>query len=257
MAEEKIDENLAKPLGIGFDNVWQFLREYVREGREEGTSTPDLTFSLDHFREIENMEEQLNGIRERPLCVIEGCTSPTNGLGLKQFLESYSIDNPEIHAIDLIDVETIFTQHGITMPNLVFHVADARDLSSLYDTGSVDIVAQDFLLNCAPYTTHLPIMREAHRIMNLDSVGFICFTDHQGPANNELISYSEIQEKYGVLFNDEAFSLRDLVSQSERGEYLHQRMQEELSGKVIVNEKEDNFVLVTKEGGNFEFKCLS
>jgi len=247
----EIDEKLAKPLGIGFDNVWTFLQEYIRPDREEGTSTPDLTFSLEHVKRIPDLDELVRRVGQNPLCVIEGCTSPTNGSALKQFVESYGIMNPEIHAIDLIDVKSIFEHHGIPMPDLSFHVADARDLSSLFGTGSVGIVAQDFLLNCAPYSTHLPIMQEAYRIMNQDSIAIVCFTDHQGPANNGLVSYREIELEYDVKFCDEAFSLKDLIPSDDEG--LLQRMQEELAGKVIVNSKEDNYVLVTEEGGNFEF----
>ncbi|MFH1400036.1 MAG: class I SAM-dependent methyltransferase [Nanoarchaeota archaeon] len=250
--EMDIDEKLSKPLGIGFDDVWTFLHEYIRPDRSEGSATPDLTFSLGHVDLIPQIGEMVRRVGDDPVCLIEGCTSPTNGRALDRFLRRHGATRPTVHAIDLIDVKSIFAEHGIDMPDMAFHVADARDLSGLFSAGSVDVVAQDFLLNCAPYATHSPIMREANRVMGPESVAFVCFTDHRGPANESMITYDEFEMKYLVPFKESAFSLRDIVTGRD-DDGLLQRMRRDLAGKVIADEAQGRYTLVTGAGGNFEF----
>ena len=250
----QIPKRISHPLGIGFDQIELFLKEYIRKDRDEKTSTPDLGLSLSHIEKIEGIEEMLSGIRQSPLCLIEGCTSPNNGKALKEFIEKIGINNPEIHAIDLIDVKTFLRNYGIEMPMTTFSVGDATNLRKSYSDSSVDVVAQDFLLNCAPYTTHLPIMQEVKRILTPQGKGLICFTDQQCILGQEQITYQQVQKELGLRFNEDAFCIRDLLPDDKRYDLdLKEKVLNELKGKVLVNGREDRYTLVTTDGGNFEF----
>ena len=249
-----ITDNIARPLGKGFDQVELFLEEYIREDRDEGTSTPDLKLSLGHVELIDGIEEILAPIRQEPLGLIEGCTSPTNGKALKEFLERHGKVSPEIYAIDLIDVKTIFDRFGIEMPYTSFFVGDATNLKNTYRDGSVDVVAQDFLLNCAPYTTHLPIMQEVNRILHPNGVGIICFTDNECILGTEQITQQQAQRELGVQINPDAFCIRDLLPPERAHDTgLYKAAADVLTGRVLVNGNGDKYTFVTEAGGNFEF----
>jgi len=249
-----IDDSIARPLGKGFDQVEVFLGEYIREDRDEENSTPDLGLSLRHVGMIDGIDEILSTVRQQPLCLVEGCTSPTNGQALKRFLERQGKSEAEVHAIDLIDVQAVFDRFGIEMPDTNFFVGDATNLNGTYRDGSVDVVAQDFLLNCAPYTTHLPIMQEVSRILNPGGVGIICFTDHQCILGTEQITQQQAQRELGVTINPDAFCIRDLLPPERADDAgLYKAATDALTGRVLVNGSADKYTFVTEAGGNFEF----
>lgn len=137
------------------------------------------------------------------------------------------------------------------MPGVEFTVADATDLRSLYDDRSVDVVAQDFLLNCAPHPTHLPIMREVGRILKPNGLGLISFTDNRCLTGTEHITHDEFRGQYGISPNEEAFSLADLIPGAD--EALRQRLVREVGGRALVNGRADRQTLITTAEGNFEF----
>ena len=247
-----VSPEIAKPLGKGFDHVEIFLSEYIRQDRTEDSATPDLGLSLGHIQRISGIDSLLAGVNNNPLCLIEGCTSPTNGKALFEFLNRYGKKNPIIHAIDLIDVKTIFEQQGILMPNLDFFVMDATRLK--YNNESIGVVAQDFLLNCAPHNTHYQIMHEAHRVMQEGGVGLICYTDHQCVLGKERITEKMLKKEFGVSLNGDAFSVVDLLSQNKsKDNGLYNALLTGLQDKVLINGSEDRWTYVTPHGGNFEF----
>lgn len=248
--------NNIKLLGIGFDQPELFISEYIRPGREEETSTPDLSFSLSHIAKISGIQELLNQLDSNPLCLIEGCTAPTNGIALKRFLEERRVRDPRIDAIDLMDVNALFRPYGMEIYETNFRVADARDLRELYSTGSVDVVAQDFLLNCAPHPSYDPILREAARIMNPNGLAIVCFTDNQCVLGCETIEPDQLRRRYGINVPRDAYCLRDAVRTlrlpQEDEDTLVKELTQELKGKVVVNGM-DEYTLITNAGGNFEF----
>ncbi len=247
-----ISEELARPLRKGFDAVHVFLHEYIRADRHEAISTPDLGLSLGHIEHIGNIGELVSEVREKPLCLIEGCTSPTNGQALAQFMARQNKPDATVHAIDLIDVKSIFDGYGITMIDTDFFVADACDLRDNYKNNSVDVIAQDFLLNCAPFDSHKPIMQEANRIMHPQGIALICFTDHNALMSAEELTYSQLETEFGLTYDQSAFCLRDLLpenhSDADFEDYFNA-----LNTKVLVDDTKTRYALITKDGGNFEF----
>lgn len=247
---------IIKPLGIGFDQPELFISEYIRPDRKEEISTPDLSFSLSHVEKIEGIQKILDQLEVNPLCLIEGCTAPTNGIALKRFLTERGVKDPRIDAIDLMDVNALFRPHGMEIYETNFKVADARDLGGLYSTGSVDVVTQDFLLNCAPHSTYEPITREAARIMNPKGLGIVCFTDNQCISGCETLDENELKRLYGITIPSTAYCLRDAVRTLELSrrdeDQMVTELTRELAGKVLVNSR-DEYTLITTAGGNFEF----
>jgi SAM-dependent methyltransferase len=249
----KIPERLAKPLGKGFDEVECFLSEYLRPDRDEVNSTPDLGFSLGHVEKIDGIEQILHGIDQNPECLIEGCTSPTNGKALKEFLEKYKKSVEQVTAIDLIDIKGIFDKHKLDMPYTKFRVADATDLKEMYNDASVDVVAQDFLLNCAPFSSQKPIMQEVARVLKPNGIGIICFTDNQCVMQREQVTVEQFEDRYKIKFKDDAFSVSDLLKKNgHTPEITREELLKEMTGKVVVDPAKNRYTLIT-ENGNFEF----
>jgi hypothetical protein len=242
----QISEDLERPLGKGFDNVPDFLKEYIRPERDEKQSTPDLGFSLGHFSKIEGIDQIIAPNLDNPLCLIEGCTCPTNGKALKNWLESHGAKKPQVDAIDLIDVGKIFEKFGIEMPDTSFFVADATNLRKNYKNSQLNFVVQDFLLNCAPHSTYNGIMNEVSRILKPEGLGLICFTDNKCIEHHEKITWDDVRSM-SLRPNKDAFCIRDLLD----GRVSYEKAVSLIAGKTIVDNDQHTFI--TKTGGNFEF----
>lgn len=241
-------ERKLNPLGKGFDpySFLNFLSVYVQSQKGDDT-TPDLRATMPHFEKIDGIAEMLGGLPRKPLCLIDGCSSPYNGTALKRFMQRHGFD-PTIHAIDLTDFEWALGLGGIGMKDMKFMVEDATATS--YPDASVDLVHQDFLLNCSPHRSHLKIMGEVARILQPEGVALVCFTDNQCVMSNgkkrTLIAHSRFADRFGIPFDRDAYCISD-ISPTRTAE-----LRDELTGKVIVSNDSDEFTFVT-ESGNFEF----
>lgn len=108
-----------------------------------------------------------------PRCLIEGCAVAGNVDTLFRFLMSQGIPRPDIHVIDLIDLAGL----GRTDPRARYAQADAGDLSRLFGDGSIDLLLQDHLMNCAPFAAYDGIIGEMARLLRPGGLAVVNYTD--------------------------------------------------------------------------------
>ena len=132
-----------------------------------------IAFALEHWRDNLPGGVLRAQIGQSPRCLIQGCASINNVGALVDFLRDQGITTPEIHVIDLIDLELLGHSH----PAARFHRADAAELGGLFPDQSVDLVVQDHLLNCAPRQSYPGILAELARILRPNGAALIHYTD--------------------------------------------------------------------------------
>jgi hypothetical protein len=108
-----------------------------------------------------------------PRCLIEGCASTNNVTALLGFLWRQGVPRPQIDVIDLIDLPAF----GALDARARFHQADAGDLSGLYGDGSIDLVLQDHMMNCAPVARYGAILGELSRVLRAGGLAMLNYTD--------------------------------------------------------------------------------
>ncbi len=111
-------------------------------------------------------------VGNNPRCLIQGSASNDNVASLTEFLLGQGIDSPDIHVIDLIDLKGL----GFAEQNAHYHQANAADLSIFAD-GSISLVVQDHMLNCAPIGQYDAIMGEITRILTPRGIAMLHYTD--------------------------------------------------------------------------------
>ena len=108
------------------------------------------------------------------------------------FLRAAGIAAPEIHIIDLIDLSAFWPMD----PAVTFHRANAAELANVFPDDCFDLVIQDHLLNCAPFSVYDKILGELRRILRPDGIALLHYTDSsafppgQGEAFRERIAAS-------------------------------------------------------------------
>ena len=233
-----------RPLGKGYEGFQEFFSRYCAASNDPN-SNPELATGLNSFRNTE-AKELIGRIGARPVCLIQGITCPRNGLSLRQFLSESGAEEPEIHGIDIMDVEAIARESGTELTHVSFAVGDAAGMHA-WANGTVDVLVQDHLLNCAPHGSHEAILAEAARV--LSPTGVMIFNVSVDPeAQNTRLSWCEAQRLLGTQLSDEAYCLRDIVG-DERVEELRSRF----AGKLIAHGSQRRELLVTHPYGNFEF----
>ena len=108
-----------------------------------------------------------------PRCLVEGCAVAENVDTLLRFLHAQGIPRPDIHVIDLIDLAGL----GRADPRARYAQADAGDLSGLFADGSVDLLLQDHLLNCAPIAAYDRVIGEMARVLRPGGLAMLNYTD--------------------------------------------------------------------------------
>jgi SAM-dependent methyltransferase len=244
---QAVDE--ARPLGRGYDAPWEFLSGYADPRRDPASAAPDLDASLRELHGLPRIDRWLRTLGSNPLCLIEGIAAPSNGAVLRRFLAAYGVSAPRIVAIDLINLAAFMRARHLAMTSMEFLVADASRLRGLFVDGSVDLVVQDFLLNCAPHGRHEPILREAARILRAGGLAIINFTDHRGVGRRPRLGREALASRYGIHLQDEAYCLRDLAG----GDGRLARLRQELAGTLLPGPAPRTCTLVTPPHGNFEF----
>lgn len=230
-----LTEAMARPLGHGYFPIESFLAPYLEANGHGVERSPDVAASLRQIGSDEVVTGVLRELGDAPVCLIEGISSPRNGAALRRFLAENGVHSPSIRAIDLADMRTIFDLIGEPLEGVDFEVADASALGAT-PSGSVDVLLQDSLLNCAPHCLHDAILREAARVLRPGGVAFINFTDHRGLANR----FRTRHPKPGAR----VYGLRDLPAAMRDG--LFQDM-------VLLEPDPERLTLVTAPHGNFEF----
>ncbi len=114
----------------------------------------------------------------------------------------------------------------------------AEDASSLHaiESGSVDVLVQDALLNRAPHCLHEAIMEETARVLRPGALAFIGFTDHQGLGARFRLRHP----RPGARIQ----GLRELPPALREGLF---------QDAVLLEADPARLTLVTAPSGNFEF----
>jgi hypothetical protein len=136
----------------------------------------------------------------------------------------------------------------LEMPPMTYHIADAAHLESLYGDGAIDLVVQDFLLNCIPAARHEPLLKEVGRVLKPGGIGIISFTSSESLNLYSAISTAQLRKDRNVAWNTQAYDLDEMEKTSNAGASLAY-----LTGKLIYNPDTSEFIYVAAAGGRFEF----
>jgi hypothetical protein len=179
--------------------------------------------------------------------LIQGYTTPCNAQALRHFLHANGICGAKIHAIDLFDLEAAYSRLGISLPDMDFTIANAAELEAVFAADSFQLVVQDFLLNCAPFSQHEMIISELSRILVEDGLALISFTDDEHANRIAIRTVAEAADCLGVEWDSGAYSLDDLLFTRgpEKGATL--------LGEMLRDSDSGSFIHVTPPYGNFEF----
>ncbi len=161
------------PIAAGYVRPGTYLTQNERRNAEDPQRKFSLGFALELWRDAVPRNLLPDRIGPSPRCLIEGSASAGNVDALIGFLRHQGIDAPDIHVIDLIDLEAMGHGHRTAR----FHHADACDLSGLFADGSFDLVLQDHLLNCAPVVAYPAILAELKRILRPGGMVLLHYTD--------------------------------------------------------------------------------
>lgn len=219
------------------------VRRYLQDTAQFEPGHPCLEDSLLVHGKVLNISSHILALPNNSRCLIEGYTTPKNAEYLREFLNSYGVQEPSIIAIDLIDIPNIYQKMNITFPKVDFILADASDLRSVFKNEQFELVVQDFLLNCAPPRLHYSILSEVSRMLS-----------KQGIA---LIQFSTLLERSlsNALTND---FINSAISTKVHSYSIHELMPEFVQSSVEFHGKlfrhPDNFYCyVTPDSGNYEF----
>jgi SAM-dependent methyltransferase len=136
----------------------------------------------------------------------------------------------------------------IEMPDMIYHIADASHLESIYQDHSVDIAIQDFLLNCIPAARHEAVLREVARILKPGGLGLISFTSNETLSVASACSTQQLRAKHRLDWDGQAYDLSDIEKINPQGEPL-----DFLKGKLLYHPPFAEFIFVAMVGGRFEF----
>jgi SAM-dependent methyltransferase len=164
-----------------------FLSRYRRSGPTTEPHAPDLCDSLREFSRIHAELGALGRLSDRCRCLIQGYAAPDNARHLREYLTAVGVASVDILAVDLYDLPTIYAGMECEHPPMRFQLADARDLRSVVEDQSIDLVAQDFLVNCVHPFDVAAIFQETSRVLAPDGIAFVSFTDDQCMRNVEVI----------------------------------------------------------------------
>jgi hypothetical protein len=236
----------ARPLGKGYSEIMQMVLSYAVAGKSAGN--PTLSHSLNRFRQMPEIKAALARLPANPLVLIEGYSTPGNAAALREFLCDFGPSQPRIETIDLYDLPHLYAVLDIEMPDMTYHIADASHLDSIYPDHSIDIVIQDFLLNCIPAARHEAVVREVGRILKPGGLGIISFTSSETLLVDSALSADQLRTEHGLDWDGQAYDLSDIEKINPRGEPL-----DYLKGKLIYHEPTSEFIYVATAGGRFEF----
>jgi hypothetical protein len=243
-----ISETVWRHLGRGYEHFDDFFLQYCTAS-DGSYHNPDLEMSLGAFA-VSEATSLVRKVGPRPRCLILGITCPRNGTALRQYLCQIGVKDPAIHAIDIMDVAAVARATGHGLRDVDFSV---RDASRLFDwpDGSVEILVQDHLLNCAPHGDHQAILSEAARVLSPNGILILNFSllDSGNQVGNDYsLNWSDAERLLGKRLSDKAYCLKDVV-----GDRRLTEVKSMMLGKVITDHELQRQVQVTHPHGNFEF----
>lgn len=232
----RIEEYQTLPVRVqGYAEPALYLQRCERRNDDDAQQKFSLKFALNSWRTELASGWLASRLGMKPRCLIQGSASAGNVDSLIRFLHDQGIPAPEIHVIDLIDLKGL----GYADPRAQYHRADAADLSDLFVDGSLDLLLQDHLLNCAPVCHYDSILAEVRRILDPAGLAFLHYTDPsrfpsaRGNSIEHLISSEG--PKYRLDMTDSMLQACFSMSPAER-----------------LIETADGFIIVTLPFGNLE-----
>lgn len=242
-------ERLMRPLGRGVLDLPALIEQFSAPAADAPGANPNVQRSLEAFARLPELGRWLRRLPPAPSVLIEGYSDPGNADALRGFLRGRVDGEAQVQTIDLFDLPAVYALLGLPTPDIGFRVADASDLSAHFADRSVDVVVQDFLLNCAPATLHAPILREVARILSARGLALISFTDRSGVRARPTLDVAEFEERFGRPWQPEAYNLSDLFPSGSPAESPLVK----LGGCVIYEPVSETATLVTQPSGRFEF----
>ena len=194
------------------------------------------------------IKKHLGGLPKEPLCLIQGYSTPGNAEALRQFIHDYIGSFPRIETVDLYDLPHLYDVLDIKMPPMRYHIADAAHLDYLYKNGAVDLVVQDFLLNCIPASKHEPLLNEVSRILRPNGLGIISFTSSEALGLSTALSTTQLRADHNLTWDAQAYDLADMAKANKAEISL-----DYLMGKLIYHQPTSEFIYIAQAGGRFEF----
>jgi hypothetical protein len=243
---ESFPQDSARPLGKGYSEIMQMVLSYAAEGKTEGN--PTLAHSLDRFRCLPDIRQHLAGLSQLPLCLIQGYSTPGNAKALRQFIHDYIGSYPRIETVDLYDLPHLYDVLDIRMPQMRYHIADASHLDHLYPDGAIDLVVQDFLLNCIPASRHETLLKEVSRILKSGGLGIISFTSSEALKLDSAMSTEQLKTEHHLTWDPQAYDLAEMAKANNPETSL-----DYLKGRLVYHQPTSEFIYIAKAGGRFEF----
>lgn len=204
-------EAVARPLGRGLHDPGGLIRNFLRPDPGAPGAAPNAQRSLDRFAQLPELATALRRLPASPRVLIEGCADPGNPEAVRRFLQPHITGEARVQVIDLYDLPKMYALLGLPAPEFAFRIADAAALRRSHPDASVDVVFQDFLLNCAPPTLHDLILREAVRILAPGGLALIGFSDRTSLAGRPALTPAQFRDRYGADWRDDAYDLGDIL----------------------------------------------
>jgi SAM-dependent methyltransferase len=245
-AAESFPQDAARPLGKGYSEIMQMVLSYAVAGKSAGN--PTLSHSLERIRLMPDLKQHLAGLAKDPLCLIQGYSTPGNAEALKQFIHDINQSLPRIETVDLYDLPHLYEVLDLKMPCMRYHIADASHLDHLYHDGAVDLVVQDFLLNCIPASRHEPLLKEVGRLLKPGGLGIISFTSSEALELSSAMSTAQLQTDHHLTWDSHAYDLAGMEKANGSASAL-----DHLTGKLIYHQATSEYIYIAALGGRFEF----
>jgi SAM-dependent methyltransferase len=164
-----------------------FISRYLRDQPHGTPRAPDLLDSLTMFAPMHGELGPDGRLPDPCRCLIEGYAAPNNALDLRNYLAAAGLSDVDILAIDLYDLTATYTRIGREIPAMRYRMADARNLRGVVMDASIDLVIQDFLVNCVHPSDVPTLFREARRVLSPAGLALISFTDDRCMEDVELV----------------------------------------------------------------------
>lgn len=224
-----------------------FVARYIASSEHHLPKLPTFANSIDVFKQSEGIATVFESLPKDVSCLFQGYTAPCNVLTLEHFLNNFGIKLNSTLAIDLLDIPGIYMRLGVSMPEMKFVQGDAGDLTNCADTSSIDIVIQDFILNCSPTVFAHRLLKEARRVLKPDGIAMVSFTDSSCLRSS--ISIREAVNRLGVAWKPYASGLTELADTPAQLKQLVLN----LIGSTLQGDLEDHLIFITPPEGRFEF----
>jgi len=233
----------AKNSKKGYVQMDTVVRRYLQDKTKFNSWHPCLEDSLlTHTKEL-NTSSYISDLPNNLSCLIEGYTTPRNAESLRKFLNFYSVKEPSIIAVDILNIPAIYQKMRIPAPEVDFILADASNLRSVFENEQFDLVVQDFLLNCAPPNLHHSILSEVNRILKKHGIALIQFSTLLERSLSNAIINEFLNDAISKKIH--SYSIHDLQPETvQRSSELH--------GKLF-RHPDDFYFYVTPDTGNYEF----